>query len=165
MTKAFKSGALALALVGLGAAEAAAQTVTQNNTATAVVAGRARLDITGAVAFADADPETTAIIDSAALNLAVRVRTTPLNSYNLTVQAGGDFVGPDGTIPIGNLSWLTAGPGGFAAGTASSTVAVPLGNWTGPGARIGTQTYRLVNSWDYAPGTYTVTLTYTLTVP
>jgi hypothetical protein len=165
MKQAFKSGLVALAFMTIAAADAAAQTVTQDVTATATVLGRARLDITGTVAFADADPQTTPTIDAAALNLAVRVRTTPTNTYSLTVQADGDFVGPDGTIPIGNLSWTTGGPGGYSPGTASSAAAVSLGTWTGPGARIGTQTYTLVNSWDYAPGTYTVTLTYTLTVP
>jgi hypothetical protein len=165
MTKALKTGLIAAAFVTIAAADAAAQTVTQNVVATATVLGRARLDITGAVAFADADPETTPNIASAPLNLAVRVRTAPATIYTLTVQADGDFVGASGSIPIGNLSWTTGGPGGYLGGTASSAAAVPLGNWTGPGAQIGTQTYSLVNSWAYAPGNYTVTLTYTLTVP
>jgi hypothetical protein len=67
------------------------------------------------------------------------------------------------SIPIGNLSWTVTGSG-FAAGTAATTD-VSVGSWTGPGTRNGTQTYELVNSWAYATGSYTVTLTYTLTAP
>ena len=37
--------------------------------------------------------------------------------------------------------------------------------WTGPGARSGTQTYSLPNSWTYTVGSYTTTLNYTLTAP
>jgi hypothetical protein len=42
---------------------------------------------------------------------------------------------------------------------------VSLGSWTGGGSQAGTQTYKLVNSWDYKTGTYTATITYTLTAP
>ena len=34
-----------------------------------------------------------------------------------------------------------------------------------PGTHNGTQTYTLVNSWNYVTGNYTTTLTYTLTAP
>jgi hypothetical protein len=54
---------------------------------------------------------------------------------------------------------------GFVAGTSSATVAQSVGAWTGSGARSGSQTYSLPNSWAYAPGTYTTTLNYTLSVP
>ena len=35
----------------------------------------------------------------------------------------------------------------------------------GSGSRTDTQVYSLANSWDYATGTYSATITYTLTVP
>jgi hypothetical protein len=84
---------------------------------------------------------------------------------SLTVQAGGNFVSGTDSIAIGNLSWATTGAGYNATGTMSSATAQPVGNWTGPGGHNGTQTYTLVNDWNYAPGNYSVTLTYTLTTP
>ena len=92
-------------------------------------------------------------------------QVAPGAGVSLTVQAGGDFVSGGDSIAIANLSWATAGAGFNAAGTMSSAAAVPVGNWTGPGAHNGTQTYTLVNDWAYAPGSYSVTLTYTLTTP
>jgi hypothetical protein len=153
-----------LTLVLFSTTVQAQQQATANVTATATVAAKARLDVTGAVAFADADPETTPVIDASPIDVTVRARTSPSETVTLTVVADGDFVSVESQIiPIANLSW-TAGGAGFAAGTAS-TAAVSVGSWSGPGTRNGTQTYRLVNSWAYATGTYSVTLTYTLTAP
>lgn len=84
---------------------------------------------------------------------------------SLTVQASGNFVSGTDNIPIGNLTWATAGAGYNGTGTMSSATAQGVGNWTGPGARNGTQTYTLVNDWNHAPGNYSVTLTYTLATP
>jgi hypothetical protein len=80
------------------------------------------------------------------------------------VAATGDLsAGGGATIPIGQLTWQATGTG-FVAG-ASSLAAQTVGAWTGSGNRTGTQTYELPNSWDYATGTYTTTLNYTLSVP
>ena len=167
MMKAVWSGVVGSAVLTFGlysTAVQAQQVATANVTATATVAAKARLDVTGAVVFADADPETTAVIDAAPINVTVKARTGPTETVTLTVVADGDFENADSQIiPIANLSWLAGGTG-FVAGTAS-TAAVSVGSWTGPGTRNGTQTYRLVNSWAYAPGSYSVELTYTLTAP
>jgi hypothetical protein len=166
MMKAVWNGVVAAAvlLVPFSTAVHAQIQATANVTATATVAAKARLDVTGAVAFADADPETTTVIDASPINVTVRARTSPSETVTLTVIADGDLVNLDSQIiPIANLSW-TAGGTGFVPGTAS-TAAVSVGSWSGPGTRTGTQTYRLVNSWAYATGTYSVTLTYTLTAP
>ena len=164
MMKLIKHGIGAAALLAFFSTTAWAQaTATANVTATVNVAAKARLEITGAVAFADADPETTPIISAAALDITVKARTSPSETVTLTVVADGDFQGTAGTIGISNLSWLVSGTG-FATGTAALTD-VTVGSWGGPGTRNGTQTYRLANSWAYAVGSYTATLTYTLTVP
>lgn len=167
MMKAVWSGVLATAVVTLvlfSATLQAQQVATANVTATATVAARARLEVTGAVTFGDEDPETTPNIDASPLSVTVKARTAPGDAITLTVEAAGDFVNADSqVIPIGNLSWLAGGTG-FVPGTAS-TAAVSVGSWTGPGTRTGTQTYRLVNSWAYATGNYSVELTYTLTAP
>ena len=167
MMKAVWSGVVAsagLTFVMFSATLHAQQQATANVTATATVAARARLEVTGAVAFGDADPDTTPNIDASPLNITVKARTAPGDAVTLTVEADGDFENADlEVIPIGNLSWLPGGTG-FVGGTAS-TAAVSVGSWTGPGTRSGTQTYRLVNSWAYATGSYSVGLTYTLTAP
>lgn len=156
----------ATAFVLLGAADAVAQnTANASVTATVTVNGRARLDVdAAAISFADSDPTTVPSIQAdVTLNIQAQVRTTPGSAVTLTV-AGPDFTAGGGaTIPIGALSWTTTGAG-YAGGTAATT-AVSVGAWTGPGARSGSQTYFLANSWNYAPGTYTTTLSYTLSAP
>jgi hypothetical protein len=167
MMKAVWNGVVAsavLTFVLFSATLQAQQQATANVTATATVAAKARLDVTGAVAFGDADPETVLFIDASPIDVTVKARTAPSETVTLTVEADGDFENADlQVIPIANLTWLAGGTG-FIAGTAS-TAAVSVGSWTGPGTRNGTQTYRLANSWAYATGSYSVQLTYTLTVP
>ena len=165
MTRLIKHGFGAAAIVLLSSsAVLAQQTATASVTATANVAAKARLDVTGAVAFVDADPETTPILSAAALNITVKARTGNTETVTLTVAADDDLTEAGGaTIGISNLSWQVTGAG-FAAGTAATTD-VSVGSWTGSGSHSGTQTYRLANSWAYATGNYSVTLTYTLTAP
>lgn len=168
MTKAVWSGiVVAILLVVLFSTNVFAQTTaTANVTATAAVAAKARLEITGAVAFADADPETVATIDaSSALDVTVRARTGPAETVTLTVIAGDDLkTAASDVIAINNLTWTVTGAG-FAGGTASKAAAQSVGSWTGSGTRSGTQSYKLTNSWAYATGNYSVTLTYTLSAP
>ena len=166
MKKLIKLGVGAAVLVLLTSSAASAQqTATANVTATATVNAKAKLDVVGAVAFGDADPDVTPIISAAALNIAVKARTGQNQAVTLTVQAGGDFTeNGGGTIAINNLTWQVTG-GGFVAGTAASASAVSVGSWTNSGNQTGTQTYRLANSWAYATGSYSVVLTYTLTAP
>ena len=166
MKKVIWTAITAAAFVLLSSAPGLAQqTATASVTATATVSAKANLSVAGAVAFADADPDANPTIDAAALNVTVKARTTPNGAVTLTVQAGGDLSAAGGAaIPINNLTWQVTGAG-FTAGTADSGSAVSVGSWSGPGTRNGTQTYRLVNSWAYATGSYSVTLTYTLTSP
>ena len=127
------------------------------------VASRARLTLsTASISFADADPDTNPTLTAPALNVNVGACTAATSLVTLTL-AGPDFTSGSDVIAIGNLSW-TAPAAGFVSGTANTT-ATPVGSWTGPGARTSAQTYSLVNSWAYVPGTYATTLTYTLTVP
>jgi hypothetical protein len=128
------------------------------------VANRALLTLdANAITFADQDPDTVPTLTAPALNITARARATAGSSVSLTVVATGDLDSGTATIPIGSLTWTATGTG-FVAG-ASSTTAQSLGSWIGSGLRSGTQTYSLPNSWDYATGTYTTTLTYTLAVP
>ena len=165
MRKAVWSAAAALALLCVGSTPAYAQLDTEQITATAVVAARGRITLTGTINFPDTDPFLSANINAAPLAVQALARVAPGAGVSLTVQAGGDFVSGTDTIGIGNLSWATTGGGFTATGTMSSATAQPVGAWTGPGAHNGSQTYTLVNDWAYAPGNYAVTLTYTLTTP
>lgn len=155
-------------VIGLGlilmAGVASAQGVdTKNLTINATVAARASLTLgQAAINFPDADPDTTPSIPATenAVSVTVKARTGAASNVTLTHLAAGDL----GVIPIGNVTWTATGAG-FQAGTMSSTVAQTAGSWTGPGTRNGTFSYFLANSWDYAPGNYSVSSTYTLTAP
>jgi hypothetical protein len=155
----------AVAMLGVCSMPAYAQLDTETINATAVVSARGRITLTGAINFPDTDPFTNPTIDSAALSVQTLARVGVGAGVSLTVQAGGNFVSGTDNIPIANLSWAATGTGYTGTGTMSSASAQSVGNWTGPGARNGSQTYTLVNDWAYAPGTYSVTLTYTLTTP
>ena len=166
MTKLIKLGFGAAAIVLLTSATASAQlTANASVTATANVAGKAILSVTGTVLFDDEDPDTTPILSADPLNVQVKARTGKDEVVTLTVSADGDLEEAGGaTIGISNLTWLVSGTG-FVTGTAADSTEVNVGSWTGSGTHNGTQTYRLANSWAYATGSYSVTLTYTLTVP
>lgn len=168
MTKAVWSGVVTgVAAVLLSSTPAFAQaTAGATVTVSATVNPKAKLTVdAGSVTFNDADPDVTPLLTAtAALGLNVRSRTAAASNVTLTVQSGGDLTNADSeTIPIANLTWTATGTG-YVAGT-MGTSASSLGSWTGGGNEIGTQTYQLVNSWSYRTGTYTATITYTLTAP
>ncbi len=160
----WKVGLSTAAVVLLSSSAAYAQaTATATLAVNVNVASRARLTLsTASITFADADPTTNPTLTAPAINVNVGARTALTSVVTLTL-AGPDFTSGGDTIAIGNLSW-TAPAAGFVAGTAATT-ATPVGSWTGPGAHVSAQTYSLVNSWAYVPGSYATTLTYTLTVP
>jgi hypothetical protein len=162
----WKVGLLSAAAVLFTSSSASAQaTATASLNVTVNVAARARLTLgAAALNFADADPATVPTLTSAALSVDVGARTSPTGNVTLTVLATGDLASGTDNIAINTLTWTATGTG-FAAGTSSAATAQSVGAWTGPGARTGSQTYSLPNSWAYAPGTYTTTLNYTLTVP
>lgn len=86
------------------------------------------------------------------------------STATLNVQAGGDLISGNDTIPIGKVSWTAAGEG-FTAGTLDKSNPVTAGIWQGPGQHSGTFSFFLANSWSYATGNYSQTVTYTLTAP
>lgn len=166
MMKAVWSGIAAAAMVALVSTSAFAQTTVNGAiNVTANVNAKAKLTLgVAAINFADADPDVTPSIGSAAFNIDVKARTSGLGNVTLTVVAGNDLASGSDTIGISALSWTATGSG-FQPGTSNKTTAQTVGSWTGSGSPTGTQTYALANSWTYATGTYTATLNYTLTVP
>lgn len=165
MRKAIWSAVAALTLVCGYSTPAYAQLDTETINATAIVAARGRITLTGAINFPDTDPFLSPTINAAPVAVQALARVAPGAGVSLTVQAGGNFLSGTDQIPIGNLSWTTTGAGFTGTGTMSSATAQAVGAWTGPGSHNGSQLYTLVNDWAYAPGNYSVTLTYTLTTP
>lgn len=164
MKNALWSGIVAAAILCWSAPAFAQATQTGSVNVSANVNAKAKLTLGAAtVTFADADPDTTPSMTAAALSVDVKARTSDAGNVVLTVSAGGDLDSGSATIAISNLTWTAAGAG-FQAGTANTTDQT-VGSWTGGGTYTGSQTYALANSWDYATGTYAVTLTYTLSAP
>jgi hypothetical protein len=156
----------AFLLMGVSSAALAAtdgKTLTVNST----VSARASLVIaTTTVNFPDADPSSVASIEATEgpVTVTASVRTGSSGSATLQVQANGDLVSGSDTIDISNVTWTASGTG-FSSGIMNKSVSQPAGSWTGSGQRTGTFNYFLANSWNYATGSYTTTLTYTLTAP
>ncbi len=137
---------------------------TANVTVSATVSARATLTVSAAaVSFADADPDTTPSITGApVISVTAKSRTAAGNAVTLTVQSGSALTSGADTIAVSNVTWTATGD--LSAGTLD-TAAVTVGSWTNSGNRSGNMTYLLANSWLYATGNYSATVTYTLSAP
>ena len=150
----------------LVATPVAAQTTT-TATLSANVGTLANLTLSSvSVSFPDADPDAVPQVSAAGgpLTITTKARATHLSQVMLTVQANGPLRSGLNTIAAGAITWTSTGTG-FVAGTLSSAASVTVGSWIGSGTRAGTQTLKFQNLWTYATGTYTATLTYTLSAP
>lgn len=165
------SGALAAAAVVVFATSASAQTTltTQNVLAQITVGNQARLTLAGGpIVFPDSDPDTVNPIPAAApVSVTARARVAPVQQLNVTVTALAPFFdAATSTIPVTGLAWSVGGAASFQAGAmAAALTETTVAQWTGPASQAGTQSYTLANSWNYAPGTFQVTLRYTLSTP
>lgn len=86
------------------------------------------------------------------------------STATLTALATGDLVSGMDKISISNVTWTVAGDG-FVPGTMSNGSSVTAGSWQGPDQHVGVFSFFLANSWSYATGNYSATVTYTLTAP
>lgn len=168
MKKAVWSGLLAVAAVFTMSTPALAQGV--NDTAainvTVNVNARAKLTLgTATITWADADPDTVATLSSGAIAVDVKARTSAGSTVALTVLASDDLKSGTDSIVISNLTWTGAGANFVANGVSNKTTGQSVVSFQNSGARSGTQTYSLPNSWAYATGSYTATLNYTLVAP
>ena len=154
--------ALFLLLVVAAGRVPAAQTSTA--TLNASINSVARLSVSSAaLTFPDADPDTVPSIQASQgpITVTAKARTSPNGTVTLTVRASDELRSGVNTIPASNITWVASGTG-FGNGTLSATSAQAVATWTGSGVRTGTQTFFFRNIWSYATGTYTVTITYTL---
>jgi len=157
---------IALVFCGLVAPAAGFNTNTEVSI-NAPLASSALLTITPSyINFPNADPDTVPSIpaNENPVNVTASAQTSGNKTVTLSVIAHGDLISGSSTIPIGNVSW-TPGGSGFLAGTLSKTTPTPAGSWQRSGDRTGTFSFFLNNSWSYATGNYTQTVTYTLTAP
>ncbi|MEW5983522.1 MAG: hypothetical protein AB1806_14305 [Acidobacteriota bacterium] len=111
------------------------------------------------VTFPAADPDTTPVI--AAPPLTITFYSLRRN-WQITVIASGDLTSGSSSIPISNVSWTATPAPPFQDGVMSSTVAQLVASGNAWVYMTGTIFYSLVNSWTYNVGTYSVTITYTL---
>ena len=137
---------------------------TETATLNANLTGIARLSLSSStITFPDSDPDTVPQIlpSQGAIVVAAKARATPGGTVSLTVQASDDLRSGVDTIPAGNITWTATGPG-FIGGTLSATAPQPAGSWVGSGVHNGSLTFRFLNLWSYATGTYTLTMMFTL---
>lgn len=169
MKKAVWSAAAAAAILMYStSAYAQAVNLTQTLTATATVGNQAKLTVSGTIDFPNTDPDVPGAIPNSGgpVSIDAKARVSPTTPVTLTVVANKPhFDDPGTTIPVSALKWTSSGGVFNGTGTMSSVGAQSVCFWTGPANHTGTQTYTLDNSWAYAPGTYSVTLTYTLSTP
>jgi hypothetical protein len=159
-------------MLALSTSVYAQQTANGTVNVTATVNAKAKLTINGAstasISFADFDPDVTPTIPASPLTIAVKARTSGGGGVTLTVRAAQDLTSTTTVtdiIGISALKWTSTGTNFAPTGTSSTGSDVNVMSVTGSGNHSGIQTYALDNSWTYATGTYTTTLTYTLTAP
>ena len=116
--------------------------------------------------FPDADPDLVPLVAAVPTSITVtaKTRTTRNNQVILTVQPTGDLRSGLLTIPASMLRW-TANGTGFVGGALATGSNQTVGTWTSSGVRTGTQSYLFENRWTHPPGTYSITLVYTLSSP
>ncbi len=146
-----------------GSVPAAGQTASA--TLNSSVTGLARLTMSSAtVSFPDASPDSVPSIPASQgpITVTAKARTSINGAVTLTVLATDQLRSGLNTIPAANITWTAAGAG-FNGGTLSTTTPQTVAAWTGSGVRVGTQSFFFKNLWTYATGTYSLTMTFTLT--
>jgi hypothetical protein len=118
------------------------------------------------VTFANADPDTVPKVAGVPASVAItaKARTTRNAQVTLTVQSTDDLRSGVTVIPASMVTWTATGAG-FVPGTLSRSSAELVGSWTGSGVRSGSQSFFFENRWTHSPGTYTITLVYTISAP
>jgi hypothetical protein len=158
---------LAFAVWVFAAFATPAKAQTSTATLSADIRTLAKLTLsTSSVSFPDADPDLVAQVPALGGPIAItaKSRATGVAQVILTVVAADDLRSGIQVIGASAITWTATGAG-FQPGTLGKTAPVTLAQWTGSGVRSGTQQLMFRNLWTYATGTYTVSLTYTLTSP
>jgi hypothetical protein len=141
----------------------------QSRTATLNVSinGLARLSLSNnGVSFPDSNPDVVPQVPGTPgpLVLTVKARTTLNATVRLSVLASDDLRSGVRTLSASTITWTATGAG-FVPGTLNRTTPQTVGTWIGSGVRTGNQSLLFANAWTYSTGTYTLTMTYTLSSP
>lgn len=161
---------VALTLVGAGAAWGVQATADVKVAAT--VSSSAKLTLAAStITFPDADPDTVKSIpanENGAI-VTAKVKTGSSTTATLKVLAADDLKSGTDTIAITNISSSATNTSGsfFSAGPiawSKTSPGVTVGQG-GSGSYTGTISWFLLNSWNYATGSYTANATYTLLAP
>jgi len=147
----------------------AADTRAQNSstvTATFTIAAQTKLIFSATtLTFPDADPDTSPVAATQNPITVTAGARFGAGQAVLTVVASDHLRSGMDTMPISALKWTASGPG-FVGGTMSMSLAAQtVATWNSSGRYIGSLTFTLDNSWNYAVGNYGTTLIYTLSVP
>ncbi len=100
----------------------------------------------------------------ASIDITAKARTTRNSQVTLTLQSTDDLRSGVNVLPAALVTWTASGAG-FVPGTLSRSLAQVVGSWTGSGVRSGSQSFFFENRWTHPPGTYTITLVYTISAP
>ncbi len=119
------------------------------------------------LSFASADPDTVPTLSASPLTLAYTVFLSGGAEWRITVQASDDFRNGSSVIPASAVTWIATPAPPFRAGTLSRTVAQTMARGNGDVLlqSSGTATFSLPNSWSYDVGTYSTTITFTISCP
>ena len=119
----------------------------------------------GTFAYPYGDPDTTPNCIGPQLTISYKVTGKPIG-WTITVQ-GTDLNGPMPPIPVSNVSWTATGNFFMPNGTLRATAQTLAQQLNGHAAttQYGYVTFSLLNSWTYNAGTYTQTITFTITIP
>jgi hypothetical protein len=150
-------------LIALTFGSSAQAATTASGTISAAVATAASLTVSNAnLTFNSADPETVSSIAPTQGNITVtaKARHAATGDVILSVKAGSALTSGTDTIAISNITWT--GNGNMGASGTMATTDQQVGAWVGSGVRTGDLAFRLANSYAYATGTYSATITYTL---
>jgi hypothetical protein len=125
-----------------------------------------RLTVTPtAISFAAADPDTSPKINAnQTVNVAIRNSQMGNRTWRLTLTANGNLINlsASATIDISNISWTATPTPPFQGGTLAASVAKTAAQATGNYNSSGIFTFVFANSWTYWAGSYTQTVTFTL---
>ena len=116
------------------------------------------------ISFASADPDTVPLISASPIRVSYIAQGQRSTPWTITVVAEGQLISGTSTIPISNVSWTATPTPTFRNGTLS-TVPQILATGTGLAIERGDVTFKFANSWNHNVGTYTQTVTFTLSSP
>ncbi len=161
---------LVFVLLALAVASPARSASAQSRTATLNVSinslARLTLSSTG-VSFPDSNPDLVPQVPGTPgpLVVTVKARTTLNATVRLSVLASDDLRSGVRTIPASNITWTATGAG-FVAGNAESDDAADRGHrGSGRASAPAIRACSSRNVWTHPTGTYTLTMTYTLSSP